>query len=254
MAQKVTLHLLCFNEADILPFSLRHYATFCSRMVVHDLGSNDGSQSIALAAGAEVNQHDCHGEFDDRLNKRIKEEEWKGDDCDFAIMADADELIYFPGGAFQAFSAYETQGLAVIKPRGYEMFSDVFPETEGQIYDEIKMGAPDFFWYSKPIMFSPKRVASIIFGMGSHWCEATLHDGRKVKLLQEPPLFSTPEACLLHCHHIGGVERIARRYDENFKRQSEINHRMKWGNQKPGIEHAMEKRAAILSGVRKVIA
>jgi glycosyltransferase involved in cell wall biosynthesis len=49
---KIHCHLLTRNEQHILPYSLRHYATFCERIFVHDMGSTDGTLEIAKSFGA----------------------------------------------------------------------------------------------------------------------------------------------------------------------------------------------------------
>ena len=243
--------MLCYNEARILPFSLRHYATFCSRMVVHDMGSTDGCQEIARRFGAEVIQHDGKGEFNDMQNKRIKETSWIGSKSDWVIQADADELIYFPMGAEFCLSSYQRQALPIVKPYGFEMIEDVFPTDEGQIYDYVKNGARDDRWYAKPILFSPKLVKSVEFSTGSHTVEAVLNSGRKAP---NPTAPSSPSCYLLHFHHIGGVDYITQRYDENQKRQSAMNKKMGWGNQEDPRKHAMDKRNAIMAKLERVIA
>jgi hypothetical protein len=246
------LHILNFNETDILPWALKHYRTFCKRMIVHDLGSTDGSREEAAKLGAEIIQHDCKGEFDDTLNQRIKNEAWRGTDADWVIMADADELIYFPFGAEASLKCYDAQAVPVVKPWGFEMLHDAMP-TEGtsQIYDQVKYGGRDDQWYAKPILFSPKRVASISFGTGAHVCEGKTHQGKQIRNPVSP---NYPTCLLLHFHHIGGVDRIARRYDENLARRSEINKRFRWGNFEPGIKHARDKRDLIMKTHGRVIA
>lgn len=247
----VHVHILCFNEREILPFTLRHYQTFCNSVTVHDLGSTDDSVRIAMNAGADILHTPCAGVFDDRFNQRIKNTAWENTDADWVAMVDADELIFFPHGAFQTLSAYDAQELPIIKPHGFEMFSDTYPTTERQIYDEVNMGAPDDLWYGKKILFSPKRVKSISFGAGAHVVhEAWLHNGQRIG---DPKVFSEPPVYLLHYKHLGGIERMARLYDENFKRQCENNHRCHFGNQKAGIVHANEKRSMILSKLQRVI-
>lgn len=246
----VSLHILCFNESGILPYALRHYATFCTRMVMHDMGSSDGSQEIAKSFGAEVVQHDGKSEFNDMQNKHIKQESWKGETADWVIQADTDELIYFPSGAKACLEAYSQQRLPIVKPYGFEMFSDEYPTGSGQIYDYVKNGSRDDRWYAKPILFSPRLVKSVEFSTGAHTVEAVLHNGRKVTNPIRP---SNPSCFLLHYHHIGGVNLIAQRYAENQKRQSAMNKKMGWGNQEDPMKHAMDKRAAITAGLGRVV-
>jgi hypothetical protein len=247
----VEAHILCYNEQDILPYTLRHYQSFCDRVIVHDLGSTDDSVRIAMNTEAQIHHCPCDGVFDDRLNQRIKNTCWQNTDADWVIVADTDELVFFPCGSFATLSAYDSQEIPIVKTHGFEMFSDTYPTTEKQIYDEVNDGAPDDKWYGKPTLFSPKRVRTLSFSMGAHNVhEAFAHDGTR---LSNPTACAEPPAYLLHFHHIGGLQRIARRYDENYKRQCENNHRCNFGNQKPGIVHANEKRAAILSKLRRVI-
>jgi glycosyltransferase involved in cell wall biosynthesis len=250
---KTEVYILCYNEHEILPYTLRHYQTFCDKVVLLDLGSTDNSREIAVEAGCEVRPVECKDELNDALNKKLKEECWRGTDADWVIVVDCDELVYFPEGAIQSLTSYDLQELPVIKPHGFEMFSDSYPTTDKQIYDEVQMGASEDFWYAKPILFSPKRVASIEFSVGAHWCKATLPTKQVVPLLQENPVFSDPPGYLLHFHHLGGVERIGKRYDFIAKRLSPMNRKMNWGNQKPGVVHAQEKRNYILPKLRRVI-
>lgn len=243
-------HILCYNEAEIIGYTLRHYATFCQRIVLHDLGSTDGSQEIARLAGAEIVQWDCKQEFDDRLNQRIKNEEWLKTPADWVIMADADEFMYFPAGAALTLAAYDAGHLHVVKPYGYEMLADKFPTTTGQIYDEVKMGGRDDRWYAKPIMFSAKRVKSVSFSMGAHEISGVLKNGQQ---FGNPKVFSLPPTYHLHMHHIRSLEEVATRYNAVRARLSTINKQMRWGLTTTGEIHALEKRTAIKSRLERVV-
>jgi len=249
---KVEVHLLCFQEREILPYALRHWKTFASRIVVHDLGSTDGCQQIASEFCVDLKQWDCKGEFDDRLNKKIKNEAWLGTDADWVACVDADELIYFPSGAEFTLETYAGQGVEIIKPHGYEMMSDVFPTGSGQIYDEVKHGTREVLWYSKPGMFNAKRVESLDFGTGAHVVTATMKDGRRVYVDNKTPPCS-PSTYFLHFHHIGGLDRITKRYAENQARQSAMNKQMNWGNREPPRKHAEDKRRMILARLERVL-
>ena len=76
----IEVHLLCCDEAPILKYALRHYATFASSITVHDMGSTDGSIEVAHAGGAMVRNWDSNNQVDDRVNMRIKNECWQGTD------------------------------------------------------------------------------------------------------------------------------------------------------------------------------
>jgi glycosyltransferase involved in cell wall biosynthesis len=247
---KTDVHLLCFNEAEILPYTLRHYRTFADRIIVHDGFSTDRSRDIAASFGAEVADWDTGGKLNDKLAMELKNTCWLGTTADWVICADADELIYFPEGAEKTLREYDEFEVSLVKPHGWEMCSDVFPTGDGQLYDYVKMGAKEERWYSKPILFSPKRVASVQFSPGAHQVKARYHDG---KLIPHPVNYSYPATYLLHCKHLGPVERIAARYDAVRKRLAPVNEKHRWGNFEPGLKHAQDKRDAILPRLEQVI-
>ncbi len=249
---KVTVHILTFNEEVMLPYTLRHYKTFCNRMVVHDAFSTDRTREIAIAAGAEVVDWDTGGKFNDGKAMELKNTCWKGSDADLVIVVDADELIYLPSGAEATLPAYLSLASGVVKPFGYEMFSEVLPVGDGQIYEEIKYGAPDNAWYSKPVLFNPKLVASIDYGPGAHWGTMTLKNGRQV-VVNSKTAPTSPACYLLHFHQIGPAERLAERYDAALARQSEANLKNGWGNRAPGAKHVQEKRDFIKKDLQRII-
>jgi len=248
----VDVHILAFNEAEILNYALRHYATFARSITIHDGGSTDNTADVAAKYGAFILPWDTKGEVNDLLYKERKNGCWKGTNADWVICADADELIYFPSGHEATLLSYEKSGAAVIKARGFEMFSDVYPTHDGQIYEQINMGAPDDFWYGKPLLFSPKRVIESGFGVGSHESEPQLADGRWVNVNRNWPK-ADPETYLLHYHQIGPIERIAARYDGVRSRMAQVQRDNNWGNMKDGMIHAQEKRDYIIPKLRRVV-
>lgn len=245
----VEAHVLSYNEEDILPYTFRHYGTFCEKIVLHDAFSTDKSRDIAREYGAEIRDWHCQG-VNDMIAKKTKEDAVMACKLDWCIAVDADELVYFPEGSFHTLSVYEADGVAVVKTRGYEMLSDEFPKTEQQIYDVVKMGAPDFKWYSKPVLVAPARIKSIIFGAGCHQAWAKLKDGSSWEDVQTP---TEPPTLLLHCHHLGGLERVGRRYAGQQSRHSQTNIKNKFGNFEDPNKHARDKRAAITANLRRVI-
>jgi hypothetical protein len=185
------------------------------------------------------------------LNKEIKQTCWHDSDSDWSIIVDADELIYFPAGAECSLSSYAQQSLPVAKPYGYEMHSDALPGGSGQIYDEIKNGARDDKWYAKPVLINVGLVKQIEFSTGAHTCTGILKSGGR---FANPQLPVSPPCYLLHFHHIGGLDRIAAKYDATKARYSELNKRHNWGWQGDGMVHAKDKRTAILASLERVVA
>lgn len=249
---KVVAHILARNEEQMLPYTLRHFKQFCAEIVVHDLGSTDKTLEIAAAFGVTVKQHDSGGEFRDMLNKTIRNTCWHGTDADWVIVGDCDELIWFGAGVETTLRCYDEQQVAVVKPIGYEMTADEFPTGDGLITDYVKHGGKETDWYSKPNLFSPKRVAKLDYGTGAHVVTATLHGGRTVLVDNRTPA-NSPTTKLLHFHHIGSVERIGAKYEAVIARLSAENKRFRWGVQADGMGHAREKRKMILSRLERVI-
>lgn len=250
---KAECHILTFNEASLIRYTLRHYATYCSKLVVHDAGSTDSTVEICRMMSAEVLPWDTKGELNDEMAMDLKNECWKGTDADWVIVVDADELLYFPKGVGETLATYSRLGAAIIKAHGFDMYSVAYPTTRGQIYDEVKLGAPSDKWYGKPVLFSPRQVEETGFGIGAHESDPLLRSGRRIHVGADWPK-ANPPAWLLHFHHgIGPIERIARRLDEKRTRLAAVNRLHGWGNLKDGMTHALEKQEFIKAGLVQVI-
>jgi len=261
---KIEVHLLSHDDEQMLTWSLRHYAQFADDIVVHDGGPTGGPARKVIAeveksfpTGPCVSwlNWDTAGELNDELARKLKNSCWRGTDADWVIAADADELIYAPN-IRDRLETLLAAGSAVLRPRGFEMFSDSWFEPSdhpgAQITDLVKDGAPDDKWYAKPVVFSPRLVADSGFGIGAHESDPVLRDGRRFHVGKDWPFCHA--LSLLHFKSIfGGLDRIAARYDATRSRLAAINVRNGWGNFKPGREHAQEKRDLLLPNVRRVV-
>lgn len=253
---KLEVHVLTHDDEQMLVWALRHYLAIGARVVVHDGGPRGLSSEIAKVMGAEARPWDTAGQLNDSLARHLKNTCWEGTDADWVACMDADELLYFPIGMEVTLRAYDKMGAAVPKPGGFEMLSDEWFDPRDhadQIYDHVKDGAPDDHWYAKPVLFSPARVADSGFGIGAHESEPVLHGGRTLRVGRDWPK-ANPPCWLLHFHQIGGLERIAKRYDETRKRLSGVNVKNGWGNFDTGLVHAQAKRDLILPKLTRVIA
>lgn len=246
---KVEVHIVAYNEERILPFALRHYWTFADQIIVYDGGSTDETFQISTFLGAEVRAWDTHHQINDELLTKLKNEAWLGSSADWVIFVDADEFIHFPLGAKDTLAAYDAASIPIVKTHGYEMVSDVYPTTKGQIYDEIKMGGVDNTWYAKPALWSPKRVKSIAHVHGAHGCRVTLKDESQFV----PVIPTVPPTYLLHFKHIEPVEDIGARYAAAQKRFAEVNIKNNWGCHSDPAQHARDKRATINRTLQRVM-
>lgn len=252
---QLEVHILSHDGEEMLEWALRHYSVVASKVFVHDGGPKGTQSALCAEYGAEVRPWDTAGQLNDELARHLKNECWRGTTADWVACVDADELVYFPKGGSEL-DDYERLGASVARPHGFEMFSDYWFEPglypEAQIYDLVHFGAPEDKWYSKPVLFSPKRVADSGFGIGAHESVPVLKNGRRLKVDRQW-LQANPPYFLLHFHQIGPIERVAERYDATRRRLSALNVQRNWGNFKPGAVHAQEKRDLILPNLRRVI-
>lgn len=246
----IEVHIVAYNEEEILPYTLRHYKTFASRIIVHDGGSTDRTRAICAEYGIDVLDWDTAGKINDELLRILKETCWNGTDAAWVIMVDADEFVHFPGGVELTLKKFDQQDIAAVKCKGFEMESPTYPDTMGQIYEQVDHGSPDDRWYGKPCLLAPGRIQSIHFTHGAHECIVTRKNGRREP---SPKVPHNPPAMLLHYHHLGPVQRVGTRYDGNKSRFSDENKKHGWGWQGDGLSHSIQKRAAILAQRRKVL-
>jgi hypothetical protein len=252
MSPTVEVHVLRYGDDWLVPYVVRHYLTFASRVVIHDAGGGRSLEDIeGMIPGVSIIHWDCN-EVNDLKYAELRNECWKGTKADWVVVGDLDELLWFPGGAEAALRRYEQVGAAVPKPHGIQMFSETYPSGDGQILDEIKMGAPADKWYSKAMLFNPRLVSGMNYGLGSHECDPYLHDGRRFHVGPKWP-FAKPECYLLHVHHIGPAEDIAAKYDATITRMCEANKKNHWGNLEPGMKHVVDQRATIVPFLKQVI-
>lgn len=256
---KLEVHLLTHDSEQMFVWAVRYWLNLGAKVVVHDGGPTMLCSALSFQMGVTAKAWDTAAELNDELARRLKNECWRGTDADFVAVVDADELLYFPNGVQSTLEIYERVGAAVIKPSGFEMFSDEWFAPEdfkfSQITELVTDGSPDDKWYSKPCLFSPRRIAESGFGIGAHESEPVLKDGRRLYVGKDWPK-ANPPTYLLHYKSIfGGIERIASRYDATRERLSLVNIQRGWGNiTDSGIVHAQKKRDLLLSGVRRVIA
>lgn len=212
----IDLHILCYNEADIIRFVLRYYKTFCRKLYVYDNYSTDNSREIAKEEGAEVILFGSKF-FDDEENRQLKNKCWVGSDADFVICCDMDEVLF--AGKFlpvdEAFKGIYLRRGTIIKTIGWQIMSDEMPKEN---ITEITNGFR-FDNYSKNIVFNPKAIKEINYNPGAH----------KIDPVGDV-VYSEDSLYVLHYKHIGGVQRTIDRYKILQKRLSKLNRQKGWGS------------------------
>jgi glycosyltransferase involved in cell wall biosynthesis len=203
------------NEAVLMPYWLRHYATFCERMIVYDDASDDETRDIVQAGGGELRQYPYSGLDDTQMVgfANLQYREARGQ-ADWVIWVDADEFLYDPRIAEQL-DHLKTLGVQLPTVRGYNMVADSPPSGSGQIYDEIKTG---FFHdrYSKPCILDPTLEAK--WDVGKH----------HISVAGEARSSDLHVLQLLHYRYLGR-EYHQERNARNFSRISELNRAARFG-------------------------
>ena len=152
---------VCHNEQVILPYFFRHYSQYGS-VTIFDNNSTDNSIEIAKRNNAHIFQFSTDNEFREDILTNIRNICWKESKADWVMVVDIDEFVYHKN----LIQILETIEGTVILPRMFNMYSDIFPTTEGQIYDEVKFGVE---FNSKMSLFRPKEIKDINFEPGMHF-------------------------------------------------------------------------------------
>lgn len=157
---KIEVFCIVNNEERMMPYFMRHYNQF-ARVVILENNSTDRSVDIARSMGARVWEYDIPDVIDDQWYIDVKDSCWKASKADWVMIVDCDEFIWHP--CIKRVLADTTA--TIFKPKFYEMFSEKFPTTEGQIYDEVKTGCNGG---PKMNLFKPSEIKYINYEGGCH--------------------------------------------------------------------------------------
>jgi glycosyltransferase involved in cell wall biosynthesis len=164
----ITLYTFLYNEEHILPYFLKHYSQYVNKIVVYNNQSTDNSIQILndwKECEIEIRDYDTNNQYDEQTILNLKNNCWKGDDSDYVIVCDVDELLYHPNLIEfinkQPFTDYFT-------PVGYHMMGEEIPtDYTKQIYEIIKNGTPDK-QYNKNVLFKRKNITETNYAPGAH--------------------------------------------------------------------------------------
>lgn len=218
---RIHVFTVCWNERPILPYFLRHYGEFCEKIVVYDNGSDDGSQDLITAHPAgEVRVLESGGEFREDVTTGIKDSAWKeaAEQPDWVVVCDMDEFLYHPR-MLEFLAECKEQQVTIPTPTGWQMVHDRFPQTAGQIYEEVRKGFIEPS-YGKPAIFDPTAITAMNYTPGCHKCEP---HGR-VKYRSDPALK------LLHLKYLG-LDYLTARYRALRARMGAFNRTRGYGHQ-----------------------
>lgn len=206
----IEIYTLCHQEAKIIPYYMRHYSQYGTSFLFEG-HSTDGSEELAKSLGAIIIPLYTNDKVRDDIFIDVKNNCWKKSKADWVVVCDMDEFVYHPD-----FVAYlETVKETIIIPRTFEMISDVYPTTKGQIYEEIQYG---FEIFGKMFLFRPQELKEIGYGAGCHTAqpEGNVSINRNTEII------------CMHMRHLS-IDHIVKRNAYLASRLSEENKRMGWG-------------------------
>lgn len=228
----VDAFILCWNERELLPLTIKHYQKFCRSITIYDNYSDDGSDKIAESMGCKVVKFGKPGELNDNFYLEVKNHCWKGSDADYVIVCDADEILT---SLTTGPAPKQGEKPTIYRTQGWQVTSNQFPNND---LFEVTNGWP-FDNYSKSIMFDPRAIKEINYRPGAHRCDPVGH-----------VVYSAETLYLLHYRQAGGAERLIKRYNQYMKRLSEFNRKHGHGihyRQRPEQIRANFKRELLKS-------
>jgi glycosyltransferase involved in cell wall biosynthesis len=215
---KIETFTVCYNEAKMLPYFLRHYSRY-GHVTVFDNHSTDGSAAIAKDFNATVIPFNSDDRYREDILTHLRNNCWKESQADWVIVADVDEIVYH---RMLDLALSRSTG-TIIMPHMFEMFSETFPKTKAQIYEEVNTGIE---MRSKMFLFRPSDIKEINYDPGSHHASP---EGKVVIDVQTGII-------AMHFKYVSLAHAIDR-YEMLSSRQSEENKANGWSwhmNKTPG--------------------
>lgn len=220
---RIHAYTLCYNEQTLMPYFLRHYASFADEITIFDNESNDNTLSIIedFKSKCDIPINVVTYKSDNQVNdskyiqlKNMTLKLSKGKD-DWIFVLDTDELIYHPHirEYLEQLSEYD-----VIHPKAYHMIGKELPTTDGQIYEEANNGVFDSY-HSKPCILNTHRLNNISFDAGAHHLQSNA-----TRILN----WDSNEIKLLHYKWLS-LQYVINNYKRNASRLSDENKRHGWG-------------------------
>ena len=166
---KVKVFLVCYNESELLPHTVQHYKRMMPscEIVVNDNFSTDNSRELATSLGCAVVDYDSGNIIDDIKLRHLKNNCWKGSDCDWVVVCDMDEWLCVDE---QALEEQTSMGCSIIGTIGYDIVEDSKERNISDINIQNCSKGIRNKWLDKKICFSPKKIKEINYEVGAHGC------------------------------------------------------------------------------------
>lgn len=186
---KIHAYIIAWNEEKILPFTLDYYSKFCEKIYIYDNMSTDSSDKIYKKyEKVIVKKWDSpEKKYNDVVLSELKSNIYKQSrkhKVDWVIVCDCDEYLYHEN-LLEKLKEYREKGITMPKIDGHDMFSESFPEYDGDlITNKVKIGSETYGPMCKNIIFSPELEVKYTPGAHSNQTpNAIFSDKAELKLL-----------------------------------------------------------------------
>jgi hypothetical protein len=209
---RITIHTLAYTESVLLPYFISWYQERfpASKIVVHDAGSTDDTETIASRAGCDVVPFQLDELYEPAITE-YKNSVWKDDKTEWSLVADVDELLQFN---YLDLQFEHNRGSTLIRSIGWDMVSTCDDEPIGIIAHGVRNTMEDKF-----VLFRRGAIQEMRYCHGAHWCSPV---GRVA------PSFCTP--FLYHYKYLS-VPWVIERTRYTRARLSQANLDNGWGVQ-----------------------
>ena len=207
---KVEVFTLCWNEMAILPYAVKYWKNYASKVYVYDNGSTDGSLEYMAKFPEliEVRHFDTGNRKNNTTQMNLKNTVWKEarGRADLVVVCDLDEMLVTDADKLDTF--FNAAGGTIAKPLWYDLLSDEVPHAD-EYLDFLRPYAV-FNPSSKAVVFNPNAIDEINYTAGAHSCDPT-GDVRWVG----------GSLYLLHANNSLSLEYKLERYRQQAARRSE---------------------------------
>jgi len=214
---QISVFVITYNEEKILPYFLKHYSQFASKIIIYDNESSDNTVNIAKEFNKDQTRVTCwsycsKNQLNDGIYLDIKHAAGNKCDTEYCIIVDCDEFLYHPN--IKKFIT-DNKNVDVFQPRGFNMISTEFPNSSQLITQTHTRGAFSDN-YSKICLFKPKSISSYVYEMGCHRAIFKDVNNQTIKPYQHPDLK------LLHYKNLS-FEYRTQKHNEYRNRLSDFN-------------------------------
>lgn len=220
---KYWVYMPLWNDSDLVRIILKHYET-ADRIIFYDAGSTDDGPEIIKSAGRDIRYLEKSDRLCDKINIEMKNHAWKEakGHADYVIVADTDELIFFPkypNDIISALTSWKNNKIthSSVTSVAVIMKDEEFKESlsrlstnqqpnlsilKGLREDPIMIHInKDPYMYDKPLIFDPNQIIETNFHPGQHYWNPQFVNSSKE---------AANRPIMLHCRYIGETREFIR--------------------------------------------